>query len=190
MATPNFWPTRSAPSARRITYLLFALGVLVGGRSGVATAATAAPADLRREIEVSLVETQRKAAPDLKVGKATCPAALAKPIAKIASGVHRCSVQVEGVNVPYDVTVRLGGLVKGGSFVLQNAKAVIDTKKLAAIAATVVDDPATAKITCGKGRVVVAEPGATVSCTVVEGESTETLVFTVKDLRGVVSLAA
>ncbi len=179
-------PHLRSTSASRITCLLFATGVFLGVPTMIAAAATT---DLRKEVEASLVETQRKAAPDLKVGKATCPSALAKPISKIASGVHRCSVVVEGVSVPYDVTVRVGGLVKGGSFVLQNAKAVIDTKKLAAIAATVVDDPTKAKISCGKGRVVVAEPGASVSCSVVEGESTETLTFTVKDLRGVVSLA-
>ena len=188
MATRSFSIRRSIASARKMTCLLFAVSglTLVPIRSVAAAATT----DLRREVEASLVDTQRKAAPDLKVGKATCPAALAKPIAKIGSGVHRCTVMVEGVSVPYDVTIRLGGLVKGGSFVLQNAKAVIDTKKLAAIAATVVDDPSKAKISCGKGRVVVAEPGGTVSCTVVEGESTETLTFMVKDLRGVVSLAA
>ena len=103
-------------------------------------------ADVRSDVEAKLIETQKKAAPDLKVGKATCPAALAKPANKLAPGVHRCSVSVEGVAVPYDVTLRTGGAVKGGSFTMQNAKAVIDTKKLIAIAATVVDDPSTAKI--------------------------------------------
>ena len=187
MATCKHLARRRSALAQRITRLLFIAAVCVGASPSVAIAATT---DLRREVEASLVETQRTAAPDLKVGKATCPAALAKPIAKIASGVHRCSVVVEGVSVPYDVTVRVGGLVKGGSFVLQNAKAVIDTKKLATIAATVVDDPAKAKISCGKRRVIVADPGTTVSCSVVEGESSETLTFIVKDLRGVVSLAA
>ncbi len=174
------------PSLRRISPLLFAAAAL---SPLVAAGAQAATADLRREVEAKLVETQRKAAPDLKVGKATCPAALAKPLAKLASGIHRCAVVVEGVSVPYDVTLRMGGLVKGGSYTLQNAKAVIDTKKLVGIASTVVDDPKTAKISCGASRVVVAAPGATLACTVVEGDSTETLTFVVKDLRGMVSLS-
>ncbi len=174
------------PSLRRITLLLFAAAAM----SPLNAAATqAATTDLRREVEAKLVETQRKAAPDLKVGKATCPAALSKPVAKLGSGIHRCAVVVEGVSVPYDVTLRMGGLVKGGSYTLQNAKAVIDTKKLAGIASTVVDNPKTAKISCGASRVVVAAPGATLSCTVVEGASTETLTFVVKDLRGMVSLS-
>ena len=175
------------PSLRRITPLLFAGAVLLPFGAVRAVAATT---DLRREVEAKLVEAQRKAAPDLKVGKATCPAALAKPVAKLASGIHRCAVVVEGVSVPYDVTLRMGGLVKGGSYTLQNAKAVIDTKKLAGIASTVADDPKTAKISCGASRVVVASPGATLSCTVVEGDATETLTFVVKDLRGTVSLSA
>lgn len=147
-------------------------------------------ADVRSDVEAKLIDTQKKAAPDLKVGKATCPVALSKPANKLVPGVHRCTVLVEGVSVPYDVTLRTGGAVKGGSFTMQNAKAVIDTKKLIAIAATVVDDPSTAKISCGKARVVVAAPGATLECTVVDGEATEKLTFAVKDLRGVVSLVS
>ena len=174
------------PSLRRITPLLFAA---VAVSPFFAARAHGATTDLRREVEAKLVETQRTAAPDLKVGKATCPAALSKPPAKLGSGVHRCAVVVEGVSVPYDVTLRMGGLVKGGSYTLQNAKAVIDTKKLASIASTVVDNPKAAKISCGASRVVVAAPGATLSCTVVEGDATETLTFVVKDLRGVVSLS-
>lgn len=175
------------PLLRRITRLLFVSIVLSPVLAGQASAAST---DLRREIEAKLVETQRKAAPDLKIGKATCPAALSKPVGKLASGLHRCAVVVEGVKVPYDVTLRMGGLVKGGSYTLQNAKAVIDTKKLAGIAATVVDNPKTAKISCGASRVVVASPGATLSCTVVEADATETLTFVVMDLRGMVSLSS
>ena len=174
------------PSLRRITLLLFAAAVVA---PLISTRSYAANTDLRRDVEAKLVETQRKAAPDLKVGKATCPAALSKPVAKLGSGIHRCVVVVEGVSVPYDVTLRMGGLVKGGSYTLQNAKAVIDTKKLVGIASTVVDNPKTAKISCGATRVVVAAPGATLKCTVVEGEATETLTFVVKDLRGMVSLS-
>lgn len=174
------------PSLRRITLLLFAAAVVA---PLISTRSYAANTDLRRDVEAKLVETQRKAAPDLKVGKATCPAALSKPVAKLGSGIHRCVVVVEGVSVPYDVTLRMGGLVKGGSYTLQNAKAVIDTKKLVGIASTVVDNPKTAKISCGASRVVVAAPGATLKCTVVEGEATETLTFVVKDLRGMVSLS-
>lgn len=177
------------PSRLRITPMRFgrvALGVVVGSAILIVGPVGAATADLRRDIEAKLVETQRKAAPDLTVGKATCPVALSKPAAK-AVGVHRCVVIVEGVKVPYDVTVRNSALVKGGSYTLRNAKAVIDTKKLAAIAATVVDDPSKVKITCGTGRVVVADPGATISCTVVDGAATDTLVFEVKDLQGTVS---
>lgn len=156
------------------------VGILLMGPVGAATA------DLRRDIEAKLVETQRKAAPDLTIGKATCPAALSKPAAK-AVGVHRCIVIVEGVRVPYEVTVRNSALVKGGSYTLQNAKAVIDTKKLASIAATAVDDPSKVKIMCGTARVVVVDPGTKVSCTVVDGVATDTLVFEVKDLQGTVS---
>ena len=50
-----------------------------------------------------------------------------------------------------------------------------------------VDDPAKAKITCGTARVVVADPGTTISCALVDGAATDTLVFQVKDLQGTVS---
>jgi hypothetical protein len=161
--------------------LLPAQGILLAGQASAATS------DLRRDVEAKLVETQRKAAPDLSVGAASCPAALSKAVAKSTPGVHRCFVVVEGVKVPYDVTLRTSAAVKGGSYTLRNAKAVIDTKKLATIAGTVVDDPSKVKITCGAGRVVVADPGMIISCTVVEGAATDTLKFEVKDLSGMVS---
>jgi hypothetical protein len=148
-----------------------------------------AAADLKTDVETKLVETQKRAAPDLVVGKATCPAPMAKAAAKTTAATHRCSVLVEGVSVPYDVTIRANSSVKGGTYTLANAKAVIDMRKLVAIASTVVDNPATAKITCGgKARVVVAEPGAKVTCVVIEGPNKQTLTFAVQDLRGVVSL--
>jgi hypothetical protein len=168
-------------------FLAFVLGLVVAQGTLLNNGARAATSDLRRDIEAKLVETQRKAAPDLTVGAASCPAALSKAVAKSTPGVHRCFVVVEGVKVPYDITLRTSAAVKGGSYTLRNAKAVIDTKKLATIAATVVDDPSKVKITCGAGRVVVADPGAIISCTVVEGAATDTLKFEVKDLSGLVS---
>jgi hypothetical protein len=169
----------------RIGLVAIACSVMVSGPF-----ASFALADVKTEVEAKLVETQKKAAPDLVVGKATCPAALAKPAKSLTVGPHRCSVLVEGVGVPYDVTVRLGGASKSGSYAFQNAKAVIDTKKLSTIAASVVDDPTKAKISCGKSRVVVADLGAIISCTVVDGKSTTTLKFAVKDLRGTVGFVA
>lgn len=169
---------------RRITRmsLVSVLGI------SVLSMASPALADLKSEVETKLVDTQKKAAPDLVVGKATCPATMTTKAGKVAAGVYRCSVIVEGVAVPYDVTVRTGGAIKSGSYLLQNAKAVIDTKKLVSIASSAVDDPAKAKITCGKARVIVVEPGAKLTCTVVDGKTTDTLTFAVQDLRGVVSL--
>jgi hypothetical protein len=168
-------------------FVALALGLVGISGTLLMGTAVAATADLRRDIEAKLVETQRKAAPDLNVGAATCPAALSKAVAKATPGVHRCVVLVEGVKVPYDVTLRTSSAVKGGSYTLRNAKAVIDTKKLATIAATVVDDPSKVKITCGTGRVVVADPGTIISCTVVDGAATDTLKFQVKDLTGLVA---
>lgn len=171
----------------RITFMAFASMLL---SIGFVVRSEPATADVRTDIEAKLVDTQKKAAPDLVVGKATCAASLAKPAGKVAVGVHRCTVVVEGVGVPYDVTVRTGGASKNGTYTMQNAKAVIDTKKLIAIAASVVDDPSKARISCGKARVVVAAPGSTLACTVVDGDTTQTLTFAVKDLRGVVSLVS
>jgi hypothetical protein len=168
-------------------FISLVLGLVCLTGTPLTEPATAATVDLRRDIEAKLVETQRKAAPDLAVGAATCPAALTKAVAKATPGVHRCIVIVEGVKVPYDVTLRTSSAVKGGSYTLRNAKAVIDTKKLATIAATVVDEPSKVKITCGTGRVVVADLGAVIVCTVVDGASTDTLKFEVKDLTGTVS---
>ena len=118
----------------RITFMAFVSMLL---SIGFLVRSEPAGADVRSDVEAKLVDTQKKAAPDLAVGKATCAVSLAKPAGKVAVGVHRCTVVVEGVAVPYDVTVRTGGAAKNGTYTMQNAKAVIDTKKLIAIAASV-----------------------------------------------------
>lgn len=174
--------TRAKPL--RISAMTFAVFAL----SGLFFSMSPATADVRGDVEAKLVDTQKRAAPDLTVGKARCASALAKPAGRVAAGVYRCTVAVEGVSVPYNVTVRTGGVGKTGTYTMQSAGAVIDTKKLIAIAASVVDDPTKAQISCGKARVVVAAPGTMLVCSVVDGGATQTLTFAVKDLRGVVSL--
>ena len=158
---------------------------------------------MKTDLERKIVAAQKGSAPDLTVGKATCPKVLAVPTSKLPVGTFQCTVVVEGTVAPYEVILSdTGGFQKGGTYRISPAKAIIDTAKIVAFVSGSLDeaDRATATIACGKKRVVVLDPGKTITCTIVRppvaaiGSSTtvksvpQTLVFLVKDKDGRVGL--
>ncbi len=167
------------------------------------TSTTEAAKDVKTDIERKIVAAQQSSAPDLKVGNATCPKALAVPTSKLPVGTFQCTVIVDGTVAPYEVILsNTGGFQKGGTYRISPAKAIIDTAKIVAFVSASLDDAdrASATIACGKKRVVVLDPGKTISCTILRrpvaaaGASStvnttpQTLVFLVKDRDGRVAL--
>ncbi len=163
-------------------------------------AAKVSKGNVKAEVESRLASLQQKASPALKVGKATCPSALASVQIKSKKEaskptVFRCTVLVEGVAAPYDVEIRDGGFQNGGSFLMARAKAIIDIAKVVDGTKLQLDkkDQDTAKISCGPAKVVVAVVGDKISCVVTfapdsDTAGTETLVYEVRDLDGTISL--
>ena len=185
-----------------------ALGVLLGAACGdsagessdavttrapetTATApSTTAPAAADSEaIERKLVEEQRKRTANLAVGEATCPggAPTGDPGAAVV-----CTVQVEGVEVPFTVTLLgAGAEIEGAqrSYEFRPAKPMVDVAGLASRirteAATQLGVPADGlAVECGAAKVLVLEVGGTIPCTVRQGSTTRRLQATVSDVNG------
>ena len=134
------------------------------------TTTTEAAKDVKTDIERKIVAAQRASAPDLAVGKATCPKVLAVPTSKLPTGTFQCSVVIEGTVAPYEVILSsTGGFQKGGTYRIAPAKAIIDTAKIVAFVSASLDasDRAIATIACGKKRVVVLDPGKTLTCSII-----------------------
>ena len=196
------------------TLIAFGFSLLPSGVAHAAKKTTAAPTttavanrsakvskgNVKAEVESRLASLQQKASPALKVGKATCPSALASVQIKSKKEaskptVFRCTVLVEGMAAPYDVEIRDGGFQNGGSFLMARAKAIIDIAKVVDGTKLQLDkkDQDTAKISCGPAKVVVAVVGDKITCVVSfapdsETGGTETLVYEVRDLDGTISL--
>src|SRR4051812_1690702 len=69
------------------------------------TSSTIAAKDVKTDVEHKIIDAQTEAAPDLKIGKATCPKALAVPKTKIPAGTFTCTIVIEGVLAPYEVVL-------------------------------------------------------------------------------------
>lgn len=146
--------------------------------------------DLKGDIEAKIASVQREAAPGLKVGAVSCPATLAGKKAKVPVGNYSCTIVIEGVQAPYTVIVKEGGSLKGGVFQISPAKAIIDLSKIVSFVKTSLDpaDAASTKISCGNARVVVADPGAPIVCTLTRAKAVEKLEFEVRNVNGLVAL--
>ena len=153
--------------------------------------------NVKLEVEGKLETLQRQASPNLVVGKATCPAAMASVQAtgkKVASApvTHRCTVVVEGVAAPYNVEVRDGGFANGGSFLMARAKAIIDISRVVDGTRRQLDagDQKTAQISCGKAKVQIASVGDTITCSIsfADAKAAESVVYEVRDLDGTISI--
>ena len=140
-------------------------------------------------IKRKLVEEQRKRTANLAVGEATCPEGA--PIGDPGAAVV-CTVQVEGVEVPFTVTLLgAGAEIEGAqrSYEFRPARPMIDVAGLAGRirteAATQLGvPPDRLSVECGTAKVLVLEVGGTIPCTVRQGDSIRRIQVTVSDVNG------
>jgi hypothetical protein len=153
--------------------------------------------NVKAEVESRLTKLQQQASPDLVVGKATCPATMAsvQVVSKKSASrpvVFRCTILVEGVAAPYDVEVHDGGFQNGGAFLMARAKAIIDMNKVVEGTKAQLDesDRSSATISCGPAKVLIANVGDKINCTVKypDGTGNQALVYEVRDLDGTIAL--
>lgn len=151
---------------------------------------TTIPPDLETEIELAIVDGQRAAAPGLKVTKAVCPSTLKVLRSQAKAGTYQCTVTIEGVVAPYTVVISRADKARTGTYALSPAKAIIDVSKVIAGIREELEpnERATAKISCGKAKVIVAAPGAEIACTTTTGTLTMPVRYTVKDVDGTIAL--
>ncbi len=135
-----------------------------------------------RDIEQLLVAKQKAQSPDFDVRDPSCPARIV-----VADGeTFRCTVVVEGVVVPYQVTLRdVNENSKTAGYDLRPVKAILSIPKL--VDALQRNSPG-ARIDCGPDRVKVLDPGATFQCTVTTAQgASQPVTLRVNDIDGNVS---
>ena len=136
------------------------------------------------DVERLLVSTQKRKSPNLKVGTATCPDQV-----RLANGTtFTCTVQIEGTEAPYAVTLRDVDAAKAtGRFALAPAKPIIDVSRIVALIRGKLQPTARgARVTCGTAKVRVVEVGAAIGCTITLGDAVQKVSAVVKDLKGTV----
>ena len=158
-----------------------------GGRAGGPAPATTGPRMVATGgVERLLVSTQQRKSPGLDVGGARCPERV--PLRDGSS--FRCTVAIEGVPAPYDVTLRgVDAAGDGGRFSLRPAKPIIDVRRVVALIRSRLRPAARrAAVDCGRARVRVVDVGAAVGCSVRLGAASQRVRAVVTDLRGTVVL--
>jgi hypothetical protein len=140
------------------------------------------------QVEELLVRTQKQKSPGLKVGRASCPAAVT-----LADGTRfRCTLEIERVQAPYQVTLTGVGAGGGtGRFSVAPAKPIIDVTKVVALIRSKLQSTArAATVSCGSSKVRVLDVGAAVPCTIRLGTAVQKVRAVVRDLKGTVVLKA
>jgi hypothetical protein len=135
-----------------------------------------------KELESVLVATQRRSSPDLPVGPASCPAGV--PATEAAT--LECTVSVDGVLVPYAVTIRQTDQPGGLRYDVRPAKAILQVSKVVEAIQRSASSP-TSTVECGPERVRVVDVGGTFDCSLTEGENTRTVRVRVETVEGNVS---
>lgn len=142
------------------------------------TAATDKAVDTQ-EVESLLVSTQQRASPEFDVRDPSCPARIVVE----EGATFQCTVVVEGVVAPFNVTLR--GVNSGsrtGQFDIRPAKAILSIPKLVDVLRTRVPGAA---IDCGGDRVRVLDVGATFQCRVSgAGQADQSITLRVDDVLG------
>lgn len=137
-----------------------------------------------RDIESLLVAKQKAQSPDFDVRDPSCPARII-----VAEGeTFQCTVVVEGVVVPYQVTLRdVNENSKTAGYDLRPAKAILSIPKL--VEALQRNSPGS-RIDCGPDRVKALDEGATFRCTVTDAQgASQPVTLRVKDRDGNVEQA-
>ncbi|HVL28066.1 MAG TPA: DUF4333 domain-containing protein [Acidimicrobiales bacterium] len=174
---------RASWRARPLAALALLLLVMLpacrgGGGDGGASAATDGAVDTQ-EVESLLVSTQQRASPEFDVRDPSCPARIVVE----EGATFQCTVVVEGVVAPFNVTLR--GVNEGsrtGQFDIRPAKAILSIPKLVDVLRARVPG---ATVDCGPERVRVLDVGATFQCRVSGGSQPEqTITLRVDDVLG------
>jgi hypothetical protein len=162
----------------------------VAARVKAATTTIAKSYNLKADIEKRIVEVQRQAAPDLVVGAAVCPDTLSAKTSKIPIGTYSCVVTISGVKAPYNVIVKEGGFQNSGIFQVAPSKAIVSVGKIQSFIQTSLDpvEAEKAKISCGKAKVIVGDPGTLITCTLTVEADVQKLVFEIRNVNGLVAL--
>jgi hypothetical protein len=181
-------PARLAAAAGLAAVAVLALAGC-GGRGAAPAPVTTGPRMVATGgVERLLVATQRRRSPGLTVGGARCPERV-----PLRDGVRfRCTVAIERVRAPYDVTLSgVGAAGTGGRFSLRPAKPIIDVRRVVALIRSRLRPAARrATVDCGRARVRVVEVGAAIGCWVRLGAAGQRVSAVVTDLRGTVVLRA
>jgi hypothetical protein len=135
-------------------------------------------------VEEALVANQKQTSPDFHVDGATCP----ERVTLGPGATFQCTVTVEGVAAPYNVTVSDANATKDVSrLTMQPAKAIVSVNKLVSIVKGVATDPA-ADVDCGRARVLVVDAGSTLDCQVTDVRGQHTVMLRVEDVQGRVTV--
>lgn len=151
-------------------------------KEGEVTADPASRGVDTRDIEQLLVAKQKAQSPDFDVRDPSCPARII-----VAEGeTFQCTVVVEGVIVPYQVTLRdVNADSKTAGYDIRPAKAILSIPKL--VEALQRNSPGS-RIDCGPERVKILDPGATFDCTVTPAQGVpQPVTLRVNDIDGNVS---
>jgi hypothetical protein len=163
-----------------VVVALLALGSAACSHSGggKAETSTTARAVDTQQVESVVLATQKRATPTLDVRDPSCPAR----VVVTEGATFRCTVVLEGVIVPYDVTLKnVNSGSKTGSYDIQPAAAIILVSKL--VDALQRNAPGT-NIDCGPQKILVVAVGATFDCQATRNLTTQKITLKVDDLSG------
>jgi hypothetical protein len=144
-------------------------------------------------IRTQLVEDQRRRYPSLTIGAAVC--ADGAPESTPGAAVT-CTVDVEGVAVPFTVTF-LGSDAEteggGDSYEFRSAKPILEVEAIVADirrqASEQLDvSPERLTVDCGAQKVHVVDVGGQIACSVNDGRTTRRLAVVVTDARGSIDI--
>lgn len=155
--------------------------------AGSATSAPEPGTTRADEIEQDLVEGQRRNTPDLSVGAASCP----DVVPDVPGSAFECTLQVEGVALPYTVTFVASSSELGtgdSQYAFRQAKALVEVAKVAASIRSEVAgqgrDVTGVTVDCGAAKVHVLDVGQGFECTLSGAGPAQRVRVTVEDDAG------
>ena len=128
-----------------------------------------------------MLDTQRTGTPDLRVTTASCPETLDLSV----GSRFECTVEVEGVKAPYNVSLPSPGVIEAVP-----ARTIISTASAVGFVRTNLPPEVSTRVEvdCGRAPVRVVDVGATFPCSISDGRSTQTVNVLAQDSKGAVSL--
>jgi hypothetical protein len=130
-----------------------------------------------------LQQSQEASFGELEVGGARCPDRALEEGMTLA-----CTLDVADAEVPYRVRLRDVHAAEVRVDVTLDAVVLLQDRMEKFVVSTLPDDFSSAQVDCGH-QVVVTQVGDTVECTIAAGAQTKSVVLTVEDEAGHVSIA-